>query len=163
MRTFVRDLHRRPSRYLLRVIVCLTIFQTQLKPTMSSATTSMDPQGNVLDNLLHDLSQKYKHQPVFLQSVREIAHSLTPLFEDPDKGDFYKRAFVVMTEPERTISFRVPWEDDAGNMRYNRGWRVQFSRYVLRLKRSIVPPSILRIMSNPYSQVSLFSQRSGSL
>jgi glutamate dehydrogenase (NADP+) len=97
---------------------------------MSSATTSMDPQGNGLDNLLHDLSQKYKHQPVFLQSVREIAHSLTPLFEDPDKGDFYKRAFVVMTEPERTISFRVPWEDDAGNMRYNRGWRVQFSRYV---------------------------------
>ena len=88
----------------------------------------MNPKDTGLESLLHDLRQKYEHQPVFLQSVSEIAHSLTPLFEDPDKGEFYKRAFVAMTEPERTISFRVPWEDDEGRMRYNRGWRVEFSR-----------------------------------
>ncbi len=90
----------------------------------------MTGQDKGLDNLLSDLRRKYEHQPIFLQSVNEIGHSLTPLFDDPEKGDFYKRAFVVMTEPERTISFRVSWEDDKGIMRYNRGWRVQFSRYV---------------------------------
>jgi glutamate dehydrogenase (NADP+) len=79
-------------------------------------------------DFLDDLRSKYSHQPVFLQSVEEIALSLLPLFEDPVKGDFYKRAFVAMTEPERTIAFRVPWEDDHGILHFNRGWRVEFSR-----------------------------------
>lgn len=54
--------------------------------------------------------------------------ALEPLFHDPQNGEFYQRAFVVMAEPERTISFRVPWQDDSGNMRFNRGWRVEFNR-----------------------------------
>lgn len=78
-------------------------------------------------DFLNDLKQKYSHQPVFLQCVEEIALSLLPLFEDPDNGDFYKRAFTAMAEPERCISFRVPWEDDQGNVQFNRGWRVEFS------------------------------------
>jgi glutamate dehydrogenase (NADP+) len=78
-------------------------------------------------DFLNDLKQKYSHQPVFLQCVDEIALSLLPLFKDPDNGDFYKRAFTAMAEPERCISFRVPWEDDQGNMHFNRGWRVEFS------------------------------------
>eukprot|EP00429_Kryptoperidinium_foliaceum_P010494 CAMPEP_0176002362 /NCGR_PEP_ID=MMETSP0120_2-20121206/606_1 /TAXON_ID=160619 /ORGANISM="Kryptoperidinium foliaceum, Strain CCMP 1326" /LENGTH=446 /DNA_ID=CAMNT_0017334945 /DNA_START=497 /DNA_END=1837 /DNA_ORIENTATION=+ len=78
-------------------------------------------------DFLDDLKKKYEYQPVFLQSVNEIAHSLTPLFEDKEMGEFYKRAFLAMTEPERIIAFRVPWEDDDGNMRFNRGWRVEFS------------------------------------
>eukprot|EP00934_Nitzschia_sp_Nitz4_P002911 Nitzschia sp. Nitz4//scaffold8_size234185//158013//159445//NITZ4_001278-RA/size234185-augustus-gene-0.247-mRNA-1//1//CDS//3329559869//2901//frame0 len=86
---------------------------------MNSPTTDL--------SFLDDLRRKYSHQPVFLQSVEEIAVALTPLFQDEKKGDFYKKAFVTMTEPERAISFRVPWEDDQGNMRYNRGWRVEFN------------------------------------
>jgi hypothetical protein len=35
--------------------------------------------------------------------------------------------FGMMCEPERAIVFRVPWLDDAGNLRVNRGYRVQFS------------------------------------
>lgn len=116
----------------------LTIFQTLLLPTSSSISLStnhvvdtyrntMNPQDNGFE-FLNELRAKYSHQPVFLQSVQEIAHSLSPLFQDPENGDFYKRAFLAMTEPERTISFRVPWEDDQGNLRFNRGWRVEFSR-----------------------------------
>ena len=77
---------------------------------------------------LETLRRNYSHQPVFLQAVEEMAINLEPLFADPTDGEFYQRAFLVMTEPERTISFRVPWEDDEGNMRYNRGWRVEFNR-----------------------------------
>lgn len=76
---------------------------------------------------LETLRRNYSHQPVFLQAVEEMAINLEPLFADPTDGEFYQRAFLVMTEPERTISFRVPWEDDEGNMRYNRGWRVEFN------------------------------------
>lgn len=89
---------------------------------MNSSPTSNDN----LD-FLNDLRRKYSHQPVFLQSVEEIALSLLPLFEDPKQGAFYQRAFVAMTEPERTISFRVSWEDDQGVTHFNRGWRVDFS------------------------------------
>jgi glutamate dehydrogenase (NADP+) len=87
----------------------------------------MNPQEKHQLDFLTDLKQKYSHQPVFLQCVDEIALSLLPLFKDPDNGDFYKRAFTAMAEPERCISFRVPWEDDKGNMQFNRGWRVEFS------------------------------------
>ena len=83
--------------------------------------------GNKL-SFLNDLRAKYYYQPTFLQSVEEIALSLLPLFEDPEKGDFYKRAFVAMTEPERAISFRVPWMDDNGDIHFQRGYRVEFSR-----------------------------------
>jgi len=82
-------------------------------------------------DFLNDLKAKYAHQPTFLQAVEEMALSLAGLFEDPEKGDFYKRAFLAMAEPERAISFRVTWMDDKGNMQVNRGFRVEFSRYEL--------------------------------
>jgi hypothetical protein len=97
-----------------------------MAPTVSSkgeCATSLD--------LLGDLRKKYPHQPTFLQAVEEMALSLQSLFTDPEEGEFYQRAFLAMTEPERAISFRVPWEDDAGVMHFNRGWRVEFSRYVI--------------------------------
>ena len=91
----------------------------------SSPLLSFDP--STLD-VLQDLRQKYKHQPIFLQVVEEMALSVADLLvQDP----FYRRAFAIMTEPERTISFRVPWVDDHGHMHCNRGWRVEFSRYVV--------------------------------
>ena len=79
-------------------------------------------------NFLDDLRRKYQHQPTFLQAVEEMARSLTDVFDDPTNGDFYKRAFLLMAEPERILSFRVPWMDDQGNLQHNRGWRVEFSR-----------------------------------
>ena len=79
-------------------------------------------------DFLDDLRSKYPHQPVFLQAVEEMALAIEPLFHDPVDGDFYKRAFLYMTEPERMISFHVPWMDDEGRLIVNRGWRVEFSR-----------------------------------
>ena len=100
-----------------------------IRNTISSGTSDA-PTTKMTDErfpFLHDLRQKYAHQPTFLQSVEEMALSLEPIFLDPVKGDFYKRVFVTMAEPERMLSFRVPWMDDNGKMQFNRGWRVEFN------------------------------------
>lgn len=81
-------------------------------------------------DFLSNLRSQYPHQPVFLQAVEEMVLAIEPLFHDPVHGEFYKRAFLYMTEPERTISFHVPWTDDGGLLHVNRGWRVEFSRCV---------------------------------
>jgi glutamate dehydrogenase (NADP+) len=78
-------------------------------------------------SFLIDLRSKYENQPTFIQAVEEMALNLLPLFEDATHGDLYKRSFLAIAEPERIISFRVPWEDDNGKIHYNRGWRIEFS------------------------------------
>ena len=68
-------------------------------------------------------------EPEFHQAVQEVAETLIPfIFEHPK----YKHAQILerMTEPDRTIIFRVPWEDDQGNIRTNRAWRVQFNNAI---------------------------------
>lgn len=147
-------------RCLLFLILCWVSYNISSiqATTPTSATTSNsnsiknDASVNTCDNMtseqvkhpgldfLADLERKYSHQPTFLQSVQEMALSLLPLFDDPDNGSFYRRAFIAMTEPERVIAFRVPWEDDNGVLHFNRGWRVEFSRYV-----SFLNDAILRI------------------
>ena len=62
----------------------------------------------------------------FHQAVREIFESLGPML---DKNPRYVEAAVLsrICEPERQIIFRVPWVDDEGSVRINRGFRVEFS------------------------------------
>jgi len=60
----------------------------------------------------------------FLQAVEEVLLSLKPvLAQHPE----YCTVLERLCEPERQLMFRVPWLDDAGNVRMNRGYRVQFS------------------------------------
>ena len=65
----------------------------------------------------------------FHQAVSEVAGSLVPFILDNPK---YKKAQILerMTEPDRIVIFRVSWEDDAGNIRANRAWRVQFNNSI---------------------------------
>jgi len=93
----------------------------------TSITVSQTNEIIKMTDFLDDLKGKYAHEPTFLQAVEEMALSLKPLFEDPEKGDYYKRAFCAIAEPERTLKFRVSWMDDAGNLQFNRGWRVEFN------------------------------------
>jgi glutamate dehydrogenase (NADP+) len=63
-------------------------------------------------------------QPEFLQAVEEVIKSLEPVF----KSDaHYATLFERLLEPERLIQFRVPWVDDKGVERVNRGFRVQYN------------------------------------
>lgn len=63
-------------------------------------------------------------QPEFLQAVEEVVDDLAPIFE---RDVSYVPLMRFMLEPERVVKFRVPWIDDAGCIRVNRGYRVQFS------------------------------------
>ncbi|KAJ2966166.1 hypothetical protein NUW58_g10729 [Xylaria curta] len=68
----------------------------------------------------------YPHEPEFEQAYKELVSTLedSTLFQ---KNPEYRTALKVVAVPERVIQFRVVWEDDAGNLQVNRGYRVQFN------------------------------------
>lgn len=69
------------------------------------------------------------HETEFLQAVEELFSTLEPVFEaHPEYIEENILARIV--EPERIISFRVPWTDKYGNVQVNRGYRVQFNSAV---------------------------------
>lgn len=65
----------------------------------------------------------------FHQAVQEVTETLMPFLFENSK---YRDAQILerMTEPDRVIIFRVTWEDDAGCIRANRAWRVQFNNSI---------------------------------
>ena len=69
-------------------------------------------------------------QPEFLQTVKEVLTSLQPVIDANE--DLYRKHAVLerMVEPDRQIIFRVPWVDDNGVPRVNRGFRVQFNNAI---------------------------------
>ncbi|MBC8536267.1 NADP-specific glutamate dehydrogenase [Feifania hominis] len=69
------------------------------------------------------------NEPEFLQAVREVLESLEPVVAK--RPDLERYGIVErMVEPERMITFRVSWVDDAGKVQVNRGWRVQYNSAV---------------------------------
>ena len=71
-------------------------------------------------------AKRNAHEPEFLQTVYEVLESLDPVADRrPDL--IAAGVFERMVEPERFISFRVSWVDDAGKVQVNRGYRVQFN------------------------------------
>lgn len=76
--------------------------------------------------VLEVVERRSPNEPEFMQAVREVLDSLTPvLAQHPDflEAEILER----LVEPERQVMFRVPWVDDAGRVRVNRGFRVQFN------------------------------------
>ncbi|HEY3417067.1 MAG TPA: NADP-specific glutamate dehydrogenase, partial [Armatimonadota bacterium] len=70
--------------------------------------------------------RNYGEQPEFLQAVEEVFESITPVIDRHPK--YQKHAILErLVEPERAILFRVPWQDDQGTMRVNRGFRIEFN------------------------------------
>jgi glutamate dehydrogenase (NADP+) len=68
-------------------------------------------------------------QPEFHQAVYEVARDVMPIIQDQP---IYHKARILerLTEPDRIIIFRVNWEDDDGNFRANRGYRVQHNNAI---------------------------------
>lgn len=76
--------------------------------------------------VLEIVSRRNAGEPEFLQAAREVLESLGPVI---DRHPKYRDTRILdrIVEPERQILFRVPWQDDAGRMQVNRGFRVQFN------------------------------------
>ena len=79
-----------------------------------------------IDAFLAEVQARNSHEPEFLQAVREVAESLIPYIAQ-HKLYSGKNILLRMVEPERLISFRVSWVDDAGEIQVNRGYRVQMN------------------------------------
>lgn len=82
-----------------------------------------------IEHFMDGLKKRNPHEPEFHQAVHEVAESVIPFINANPK---YKKAHILerMTEPDKVISFRVSWEDDEGNIRINRGYRVQFNNSI---------------------------------
>lgn len=78
------------------------------------------------DRVLEQAIKRNPGEPEFHQALHEVLHSLEPvLAKHPEfeKGGLLER----IVEPERMVTFRVPWVDDNGKVQVNRGFRVQFN------------------------------------
>lgn len=82
-----------------------------------------------LEHFMEGLRKRNPGEIEFHQAVYEVAESVIPFILENPK---YQKAgiFQRMSEPDRTIIFRVVWEDDDGNIRVNRGYRVQFNNSI---------------------------------
>lgn len=78
------------------------------------------------DELYQRVVERNANEPEFHQTVKEVLGSLVDVL---DKHPEYIELGIVerIVEPERQFIFRVPWVDDSGNVRVNRGFRVQFN------------------------------------
>jgi glutamate dehydrogenase (NADP+) len=76
--------------------------------------------------LIEETKRKNPAEPEFHQAVQEVVESLAIVLE---RHPEYRKAKIVerIIEPERVIMFRVPWQDDAGELHVNRGFRVQMN------------------------------------
>lgn len=76
--------------------------------------------------IFETVKKRNPYETEFHQAVKEILESLIPIF---DKQPYYMEQGVLerIVEPERLITFRVPWVDDNGKVQVNRGFRVQFN------------------------------------
>jgi glutamate dehydrogenase (NADP+) len=83
--------------------------------------------ANTVINAVYEQVQKRNAGELeFLQAVKEVLDSLGPVLE---KHPEYVDAKILerIVEPERQIMFRVPWQDDKGNVQVNRGFRFEFN------------------------------------
>ncbi|WP_369360757.1 NADP-specific glutamate dehydrogenase [Priestia megaterium] len=81
---------------------------------------------NYVNQVFETVKKRNPSESEFHQAVKEVFDSLIPvLIKNPQ---YINQAILErIVEPERVISFRVPWVDDIGNVRVNRGFRVQYS------------------------------------
>ncbi|WP_336275197.1 NADP-specific glutamate dehydrogenase [Vreelandella indica] len=72
------------------------------------------------------LNKSSPAQSEFYQATEEVLECLRPLIE---QSDYYHQHSIIerIVEPERQIMFRISWVDDAGSVRVNKGYRVQFN------------------------------------
>ncbi len=80
-----------------------------------------------VEEVYAQLEKKHAYEPEFLEAAKRILETIAPIAEANE--ELYRKNSLLerLVEPERIITFRVPWVDDAGKQQVNLGYRVQFS------------------------------------
>ena len=106
--------------------------------------------AKLVEKYIEIAAQKNPGEPEFLQTVEEVLTSIEPVLEAHPE---YVKAGLIerLIEPERGISFRVPWVDDEGNVHVNRGYRYEFNSAIGPYKGGLrfapnVCPSIIKFL-----------------
>lgn len=79
-----------------------------------------------VNRIIQDLEQRNPGEIEYLQAVREVLDSIVEVY---NRNPHFEKAGIIerLTEPDRVLTFKVPWVDDEGNVHVNRGYRVQFN------------------------------------
>src|SRR5512145_624703 len=82
--------------------------------------------SSYVEDVIAQTTAKNPGEPEFHQAIEEVLESLVPVFE---RRPEYRSARILerMVEPERVIMFRVPWQDDRGDVHVNRGYRIEMN------------------------------------
>ena len=80
----------------------------------------------IIEKVMNNLEQKHPGEKEYLQAVKEVLISIVDVYNQHPE---FERAKIIerLVEPERVITFRVPWVDDKGEVQVNIGYRVQFN------------------------------------
>jgi len=94
--------------------------------TLDHESEALEAAIAYVNEVYETVKKRNPNENEFHQAVKEILDSLVPVFAKHPK---YKQGGILerLVEPERVISFRVPWVDDQGKVQVNRGYRVQFN------------------------------------
>ncbi|SFU32000.1 NADP-specific glutamate dehydrogenase [Alicyclobacillus macrosporangiidus] len=95
--------------------------------TMSAVRTAeQEVAQQYAASVFAEVQRRNPNEPEFLQAVKEVFDSLVPVLAC--RPEYMEQAILErLVEPERMVTFRVPWTDDAGRIHVNRGFRVQFN------------------------------------
>ncbi|MDO5479323.1 MAG: Glu/Leu/Phe/Val dehydrogenase dimerization domain-containing protein, partial [Clostridia bacterium] len=86
----------------------------------------MSLKNQYLIDVLEQVKKRNAGESEFIQTVTEVLETIEPVINQ--RQDLIDAGVVErMVEPERQITFRVPWVDDNGKVQVNRGFRVQFN------------------------------------
>lgn len=85
----------------------------------------MNSQAHI-DKIIADVEKRDSHEKEFVQAVKEVFSTLKPALDKNPKF-ISENVLGRLVEPERGITFRVPWTDKNGDLQVNRGYRYQFN------------------------------------
>ncbi len=82
-----------------------------------------------VDKIMNNLEKKHPGEVEYLQAVREVLESIEEVYNENPQ---FESANIIerIIEPDRVVTFKVPWVDDEGNVKVNLGYRVQFNNAI---------------------------------
>jgi hypothetical protein len=82
-----------------------------------------------VDKIMNNLEKKHPGEVEYLQAVREVLESIEEVYNENPQ---FESANIIerIIEPDRSITFKVPWVDDEGNVKVNLGYRIQFNNAI---------------------------------